>query len=129
MNSPIREKLSLTLAQAAEILNAEVLIEPEGWKEIVINGACGSDLMSDVLTHIKPNCLLLTGLINPQVIRTSEIADIKAICFVRAKRPDEEIIRLAQERNIPLFATELPMFESCGKLFCSGMCGISEIGE
>lgn len=129
MNSPVREKGSLTLAQVAEVLNAEALVEPEGWKEVVIKGACGSDLMSDVLTHIKPDCLLLTGLTNPQVIKTSEIADIRAICFVRGKRPAEEIVRLAQEKNMPLFATGLPMFESCGKLFSSGLRGISEIGE
>lgn len=49
--------------------------------------ACGSDLLSDVLTFIKPDSLLLTGLTNSQVVRTAEIAEVIVICFVRGKNP------------------------------------------
>ncbi len=45
----------------------------------------GADLMSDVLASIRPGAVLLTGLCNPQVVRTAQIADIKAIIFVREK--------------------------------------------
>lgn len=88
--------------------------------------ACGCDLMSDVLLFIKPNSLLLTGLTHTQVIRTAEIAEIKAICFVRGKKPNEEMIRLAKEKGIWLLATRLPMFESCGKLYQEGLPGGSQ---
>lgn len=129
MEKRLERKVSLRLEQVVEVLNAEVLVSPEGWKELMINAACGSDLMSDVLTHIKPNCILLTGLTNPQVIRTAEIADIKAICFVRGKKPEKEVLDLAKERDIPIFASKLPMFESCGRLYQIGMRGVSEIGD
>ena len=83
--------------------------------------ACGSDLMSDVLTHAKAGALLLTGLVNPQVVRTAEMADIAAIVFVRGKYPPPETIALAEEKGIPLIAAQYTMFEMSGRLFAAGM--------
>ena len=91
-----------------------------------IGMACGSDLMSDVLSFVKSESLLLTGLTNPQVVRTAEMADLAAICFVRGKKPDQETIKMAESRNIPLLTTPLPMFESCGRLWTQGLPGCSE---
>lgn len=80
-----------------------------------------SDLMSDVLTFQGPGSLLLTGLTNAQVVRTAEMSDFGAICFVRGKKPLPEAVRLAEERQIPLLATPLSMFESCGRLYAKGL--------
>ena len=65
--------------------------------------------------------MLLTGLINPQVIRTAEMVDMKAIVFVRGKEPTEEILELAREAGIAILATKLPMYISCGKLYEAGI--------
>ena len=83
--------------------------------------ACGSDLMSDVLNHAKVGALLLTGLVNPQVVRTAEMADIAAIVFVRGKHPPAETIALAEEKGVPLIVAQHTMFEMCGRLFAAGM--------
>ncbi|NIM97197.1 MAG: hypothetical protein GTO24_03640, partial [candidate division Zixibacteria bacterium] len=91
-----------------------------------IEMACGCDLMSDVLSFVKPNSLLLTGLTNPQVVRTAEMADLKAICFVRGKKPERETVEMAEAKDIPLLVTPLPMFESCGRLYQAGLPGCSE---
>ncbi len=80
-----------------------------------------SDLMSDVLTFRGPGSLLLTGLTNAQVIRTAEMSDFVAICFVRGKNPQPETVKLAQEKGIPLFVTRLSMYESCGRLYAKGL--------
>jgi len=80
-----------------------------------------SDLMSDVLTVSGEKSLLLTGLTNAQVIRVAEVSDIVAVCFVRGKRPQDEVIRLAEERGIPLFVTSLSMYESCGHLYAQDL--------
>lgn len=92
-----------------------------------IQTGCGSDLMSDVLAFIKSGSLLLTGLTNPQAVRTAEIVDVKAICFVRGKSPSQETIRLAEAKSMPLLVTRLPMFEACGRLYKSGLPGCSEV--
>ncbi len=86
-----------------------------------ISGAMGADLMSDVLASIKPEAVLLTGLCNPQVVRTATIADIRAIVFVRGKYPDPDTVLLANEENIPLIITDLGLFEACGILYQAGL--------
>lgn len=89
--------------------------------DVEIMSACGSDLMSDVLAFVKEQGILLTGLVNPQVIRTAEMMDIRAIVFVRGKNPDEDMIKLAEERDIVLMSTEVPMFVACGILYSNGL--------
>jgi predicted transcriptional regulator len=83
--------------------------------------ACGADLMSDVLAYCKPRALLLTGLTHPQVVRTAEMADIAAIVFVRGKKPPQETISLAEEKNIPLITSPYTMFELCGRLYMNNL--------
>lgn len=118
----------MTLNEIKKILNAKVIVDSDALN-VDIKMGCGCDLMSDVLAFIKSNSLLLTGLTNPQVIRTAEMADIKAICFIRGKKPDNETVELAKSKNIPLLLTDLPLFEACGKLYKEGLVGCSEINE
>ncbi len=118
----------MILEKIKEILKVEVIVGADEL-QMEIKIGCGCDLMSDVLAFIKPGSLLLTGLTNPQVIRTAEMADIKAVCFVRGKKPDRETVELAKSKNIPLLLTDLPMFEACGKLYKEGLVGCSEINE
>ncbi|MDT8302204.1 MAG: DRTGG domain-containing protein [Sedimentisphaerales bacterium] len=115
----------MILKDIQKILEAEVLVGEELLSED-ITIACGSDLMSDVLSFFKPGALMLTGLINPQVVRTAEMADLRAICFVRGKKPAHETIEMAEAKNIPLLTTPLSMFESCGRLHKEGLSGYSE---
>ncbi len=112
----------MTLYEIIELLEAEACTGVEGLG-INIESACGSDLMSDVMAFSKENALMLTGLVNMQVIRTAEMMDMKAVAFVRGKKPTEDMIRLAKEKDIILISTKLPMFASCGILYEKGMRG------
>lgn len=102
-----------------EILSAEALVEPTGKIEILTG--CGADLMSDVLAFSKEKTVLLTGLTNPQVIRTAEMIDLVMVVFVRGKNPPEETIKLAKEKEVPLLVTDKPLYESCGLLYEAGL--------
>ena len=115
----------MTLKEIKEILNAEVITGSNNL-QLEAEMGCGCDLMSDVLAFTKSESILLTGLTNAQVIRTAEMADVTAICFVRGKKPNEDTIRLAEAKGLTLLMTELPMFESCGRLYKSGLRGCSE---
>ncbi len=95
----------------------EELLEKE------VHTACGSDMMSDVLAFVKDQAVLLTGLCNPQVIRTAEMMDIICIIFVRGKKPDENMVELAKEREIVLMETSHRMFTACGMLYEKGLHG------
>jgi hypothetical protein len=115
----------MRLEQVQKILQAEVILGADRLSQDVPIG-CGSDLMSDVLAFIKPGALLLTGLTNTQAIRTAEMAEVKAICFVRGKHPMPEAVALAWQNGIVLLKTNLPMFEACGRLYQQGLTGCSE---
>ena len=91
-------------------------------KEIESCGA--SDLMSDVLSFMKPGCLLLTGLVHPQSVRTAEMADLAAIVFVRGKTPGHEVVILGDELGIPLIASSYGMYEICGRLYEAGLAPV-----
>lgn len=116
----------MTLAEARQILEAET-IAGSGFDKIELRMGCGADLMSDVLAFAKKDALLLTGLTNVQVIRTGEVAEVVAICFVRGKKPRPETVSLAIESGMPLLASDLPMFEACGRLARHGLKGCSEV--
>lgn len=90
---------------------------------------CGADLMSDVLAFSHEGSLLMSGLTNPQVVRTAEMAGIEAIVFVRGKLPPPDTIALAKETGIPLLASKYTMFETCGRLYKAGLasCGLFEL--
>jgi len=116
----------MRLREICDTLKCEV-IGGEDQLDMEIDVGCGADLMSDVLAFIKPNALMLTGLANAQVVRTADIADVRAIVFVRGKKPDKDTIALAKEKGIPLLSTKLLMYESCGRLYAGGLRGGSEV--
>lgn len=110
----------MRLKKLIELINGRLLTDNLS-EDDEISGAMGADLMSDVLASIQPEAALLTGLCNPQVIRTAMIADIRAIVFVRGKHPEDEAVKLANEENIPLITTKLGLFEACGILYQAGL--------
>lgn len=105
-----------------ELLNAEVICCEDSLSRHVYS-ACGSDMMSDVLAYVKDQAVLLTGLVNSQVVRTAEMMDMNCIVFVRSKTPSAEMIELAKENNIVMMATKKRMYEACGILYSNGLVG------
>lgn len=110
----------MKLSQVREILDAEVLTGEE-FLDKEVNSACGCDLMSDVLAFVKDKAILLTGLMNLQVIRTAEMMDIETIIFVRGKVPDESIIGMAKMKDMTIMTTEYPLFVASGMLYSEGL--------
>ena len=110
----------MTVRDVARILNAKVL-SGEDYLDIEVHDACGSDMMSDVLAFVKDQAVLLTGLMNIQVIRTADMMDIVCIVFVRGKIPDEEVLAIARRKEIVVMATDERMFQACGLLWDAGL--------
>ena len=112
----------MKISTMKDLLGAKVLCcEEEVGRHVY--SACGSDMMSDVLAYVKDQAVLLTGLVNTQVIRTAEMMDMICIVFVRSKEPTEEMIALAKESGIVLLATDKRMYEACGILYTNGLVG------
>ena len=112
----------MTVRDVRDILGARVLAGEDHLDEKALR-ACGSDMMSDVLAFSKDHSVLLTGLCNPQVIRTAEMLDIVCIVFVRGKKPDESMLQMADERGIIILSTGHRMFSACGMLYEAGLHG------
>lgn len=112
----------MTIAQIKDLLEATVLVG-EDKLDVEVNSACGSDMMSDVLAYVKDHSILLTGLINPQVIRTAEMMDMHCIVFVRGKVPEQTVLDLAREKNFIILATKQRLYTACGLLYHNGLRG------
>lgn len=115
----------MKISTIQELLDAEVVCGEE-YLGHEVNSACGSDMMSDVLAYVKDQAVLLTGLVNPQVIRTAEMMDMVCVVFVRSKSPSEEMIRLANESDMVILKTKKRMYEACGRLYVGGL-GVSTV--
>lgn len=112
----------MRLDEVRDILSAEVLWG-EKYLDEEVAAACGSDFMSDVLAYVKEQALLLTGLVNPQVVRTAEMMDMKCIVFVRGKKPGKEILQMAEDRKIVVMSSPRRMYAACGLLYANGLAG------
>ena len=112
----------MKISTIRELLGAEVLCGADHLGDHVYS-ACGSDMMSDVLAFVKDQAVLLTGLMNTQVVRTAEMMDMRCVVFVRDKKPTPEIIELAQESGIVVLASPKRLYEACGILYSNGLVG------
>ena len=115
----------MKISEIASLLKAEVLCCEDNLSHN-IESACGSDMMSDVLAYVKDQAVMLTGLVNAQVIRTAEMMDMKCIVFVRSKRPSAEMLELAEEHGIAVMTTAKRMYDACGILYSNGLKGNGE---
>lgn len=118
----------MTLRKIKELLLCDVFTGEEKL-DMPIEYGCASDLMSDVLAFSRSGAVLLTGLVNIQTVHTAYIAEIRAIVFVRGKKPDKNVAAAAREKNVPLIGTAYSMYEACGLLYQKGLISTMEYGE
>ena len=115
----------MKLKNIVELLNAKVYCGEDQF-DMELRSACASDMMSDVLAFVKDQALLISGLCNPQVVRTADMMDMRCIVLVRNKVPTEEMIELAEESGIVLLSTPIRMYEACGILYVNGLKASTE---
>ena len=110
----------MKISEIKELLGAELLVGDDMLTNDVTYAFC-SDMMSDVLAYVKEQGVLITGLVNPQVIRTANMMDMVCIVFARGKTPTEEMIELAKECGVAVMCTDKRAFETCGLLYSAGL--------
>jgi DRTGG domain len=113
----------MKLRDILETLSAKMLVDHQALDEEVPMGGA-ADLMSDVLAFGSEGMVLMTGLTNPQVIRTAEMAGINVVIFVRDKTPPPETLELAEDSEITVLVTGYTMYEACGRLYKAGLPGL-----
>lgn len=110
----------MEIQRLRDILEAEVLCGEERLEDEV-EAIFSSDMMSDVLACPEELHCLITGLINQQVIRTADMMDISLVIFVRGKRPPDEVVEMARQRDMVVLLTQCRMFTACGRLYQAGL--------
>ena len=115
----------MKIEEIGKYCSAEVLCGKEDLDREVYS-ACCSDMMSDVLAFVKDQGVLITGLVNTQVIRTAAMMDMMCVLFIRNKVPTEEMIKLAEECGIVVMRSGLRAYEACGVLYSKGLIGNKE---
>lgn len=110
----------MKLREIVEILDAKVCYG-EDMLDMDIKSACASDMMSDVLAFLKDQALLISGLCNPQVVRTADMMDIKCIALVRGKVPTPDMLEIAKQRGIAIISSRTRMYIACGILYEKGI--------
>ena len=118
----------MKISEIAKLLKADVLCGEEHL-EREVKSACGCDMMSDVLAFVKEQAVLITGLCNPQVVRTAQMMDMGCIVFVRGKMPPPEVVALAEKADLVVLASKERMYVACGKLYENGLRGGSVRGN
>lgn len=112
----------MKIKEIKTLLDAEILFGEE-LLDLDVKFVFSSDMMSDVLAFAEEHAVLITGLCNPQVVRTAEMLDIACIIFVLGKIPDANILTLAKEKNMVILSTSHYMFTTCGILYKNGLLG------
>ena len=124
----------MKLDEIVKILKAEVFTKETYNGDLEFKYCFASDLMSDALVLLKTAPIdffdygmLMTGLITKQSIRTAEMLDYRLIIIVRGKKPIDNVFEAALDEGIIVIGTEYSMFSASGRLFESGIKGISEV--
>lgn len=115
----------MTLENVREMLDASVLTKDHD-PELTVESAFASDMMSNVLAYGTNKSILLTGLYNPQVLRTAEMMGMACVVFIGRRDPDPDVVALADDLEICLMRTNYSMFTACGLLYAAGLRGRSE---
>lgn len=111
----------MNINEIAKTVSAEILFESDTCRGKEIQYAVAADLMSEVMIGTVDGSLIVTGLMNPQVIRTAEMMNSAAVLFIRGKKIPEQVMDLAKDREVTVLSSECTMFEACGRLYGEGI--------
>ncbi|KPK96069.1 serine kinase [bacterium SM23_31] len=86
-----------------------------------VTGCYASDLLSDVMANSKEGNIWITLQIHANVIAVATLNDLTGIIFVNGRKPEQETLEKARDKNIPLFMSKLQTYELAGKMYQLGI--------
>ncbi|MBA4377441.1 MAG: serine kinase [Gemmatimonas sp.] len=86
-----------------------------------ISGVYISDMVSDVIANAKPGDLLVTVQIHNNVIAAANLVDIAGIVVTQSKLPSEDVRKMAEKAQIPIFSTDLSRWQVTTMLYEAGV--------
>lgn len=86
-----------------------------GGKEV--KSAYVSDLLSDVMGKAQPGMLWITSQIHKNIVAVASLIELSAIVIVNERKPDEEMLKLAEEEGVVVLTSDKPAFETAGMIY------------
>lgn len=108
--------MPVTIKNIVETLPAHMVYGAPGYHELRFTSILAGDLMSDILVSVEEGALLVTSLATEQILRSADMVGSPAVLLVNDKLPTLGMRALAEELEITLFATPMPMFEACAEI-------------
>lgn len=82
-----------------------------------VEGGYASDLLSWVMGHAKENQIWITIQSHQNIVAVASLLNLAAIIIADGVKVDKETIKKANERNLPIYTSEKPVYELCGLLY------------
>ena len=86
-----------------------------------VSGVYISDMVSDVIANAKAGNLLVTVQIHNNVIAAANLVDICGIIVTQGKLPADDVVKMADKAEIPIFSTDLSRWQVATKLYEAGI--------
>jgi predicted transcriptional regulator len=86
-----------------------------------VTGVYISDMVSDVIANAKAGDLLVTVQIHGNVIAAANLVDICGIVVTQGKAPAEDVVKMAEKAEIPIFTTGLTRWQMATRLYEAGI--------
>jgi redox-sensing transcriptional repressor len=106
----------MKLQELAQKIGALVLTSGDSGQRKVTKIYAG-DRVSDLLNEASDQTLLVTNLVNLQMVRMAELMEVPGVCFVDGIDPGREVIDLANQNGTLLMVSPLGVFETCGLIY------------
>ncbi|MCD6310026.1 MAG: serine kinase [Candidatus Eremiobacteraeota bacterium] len=115
----------MKLKEIVDKLNLEVKT-PALNLERKVSGGYVSDLLSDVIANARQDNIWITLQIHQNIVAVAVLKELAGIIIVNGRSPEDEVLKKAEEENIPIILTGLPSFEIVGRLYNLGIRGIND---
>ncbi len=90
-------------------------------KRVEISGAYASDLLSDVLANAKSGALWVTNHKHVNIIGVASMLDLAGVIIAGGIDPDSTTIEKAIEESVPLYITDMMLYELAGRMWKFGI--------
>ncbi|MBS3899173.1 MAG: hypothetical protein KGZ54_02965 [Dethiobacter sp.] len=110
----------MLLSQIVKELTLNRLTDFQG-DEKTVSGIYVADLISLVMANAKQNDLWLTHQGHQNIVALASLLQLSCVVIGGGMPCQEETIRKANEEEINLFASTLPIYELAGRLYVCGL--------
>jgi len=103
------------LAEKLELKNRTKVFDKD------ISGVYISDMVSDVIANAKAGNVLVTVQIHNNVIAAANLVDICGVIVTQGKVPTDEVIKMAEKAEIPIYTTDMNRWQIATRMYEVGI--------